>query len=232
MTEPSDTVMALYEVSIWVIPIFISVVLHEIAHGVAALYFGDTTAKDNDRLSLNPIRHIDPFGTVFFPIMLVASGAPFTFGWAKPVPVNFGNLRNPKRDMVFVALAGPLTNFLLAVLSLVALASFKMLHISLSYWWLNFFVKMILMNFSLMVFNLLPILPLDGGRILTGILPMKWAIAFSKTERLGFMIAITILIVIPLLGDHFGYDFDFVRQFLGAAVQALTKTSAELFGLV
>lgn len=220
-----------YQLSTWVIPVVLAILLHEIAHGYVAYLCGDMTAKNAKRLSLNPFRHVDVFGTVLFPALLILSKAPFLFGWAKPVPVNFGALKNPKKDMVWVALAGPATNFLLALLAFGILSFYKyVIDVFPSYWMQQTLVNTVLFNFSIMVFNLIPILPMDGGRILTGLLPMKWAIAFSKTEKYGFIVLVSLLIFIPLLGDSFAQDWNFIPRFLAYAVQNLVVFFAKAFG--
>ena len=171
-------------------PILLSIILHEIAHGWVANRLGDDTAAKAGRLTLNPLPHIDPFGSVILPLMLAASGSSFLFGWAKPVPVRFGNLGNPKRDMVAVALAGPVTNLVLAVLFTLAAHGAARLG-------LTPVVAMCLvgvqMNVVLAVFNLIPILPLDGGRVLVGLLPMPAAIALSRLEPYGMLIVMALL---------------------------------------
>ncbi len=212
------------------IAIFTAIVFHEIAHGLAALYCGDETAKNKGRLTLNPFRHVDLFGTIVFPTLLILTNAPFAFGWAKPVPVDFSCLKHPKKDMVIVAAAGPLTNFVLAILSFVFLSFFKnVLEISPDALIVKFLVNMIVFNFSLMAFNLIPILPMDGGRILTGLLPMRLAILFSKTEKYGFFILITLLIFIPFIGDNAGVNLDIIPKFLGFFVQKLLYFFTNLF---
>ena len=171
-------------------PILLSIILHEIAHGWVANRLGDDTAAKAGRLTLNPLPHIDPFGSVILPLMLAVSGSSFLFGWAKPVPVRFGNLGNPKRDMVAVALAGPVTNLVLAVLFTLAAHGAARLG-------LTPVVAMCLvgvqMNVVLAVFNLIPILPLDGGRVLVGLLPMPAAIALSRLEPYGMLIVMALL---------------------------------------
>jgi Zn-dependent protease len=177
------------------IPIIFAITLHEAAHGYVALRFGDNTALRLGRISLNPAHHIDPFGTIILPAMLMLlSGGNMLFGWAKPVPVNYGNLRKPKRDMVWVAAAGPLANLLMAFIWALLL---KVTLISPVFAYTEALQEMsqvgITMNVSLMVLNLLPILPLDGGRILNGLLPVKLAWKHSQTESYGLFIVIALM---------------------------------------
>ena len=216
----------------WAVPVVLGVVLHEMAHGFVALRFGDTTARDARRLTLNPLRHVDPVGTVLFPLVLVLSRSPFVFGWAKPVPVDFSRLKNPKRDMVWVALAGPAMNFVLALAALAALGVMQNAAFSAAPVVVRMLLNAVLFNFSLMTFNLIPVLPLDGGRILTGILPMRQAIRFARTEKYGFGVIALLLIFLPLLGDYTERNFDFVSRFLAFSVQKLTYFFAGLFGLI
>ncbi|MBQ8346731.1 MAG: twin-arginine translocase TatA/TatE family subunit [Alphaproteobacteria bacterium] len=216
----------------WGIPVVLAIVLHEIAHGCAAFYFGDTTARDNGRLSLNPLRHVDPVGTVIFPLVLILSRTPFVFGWAKPVPVDFRRLKNPKKDMVWVALAGPAMNFFLAFAAFAVLSVCKnVFQAVLSEGLLNVLLNTIVFNFSVMVFNLIPVLPMDGGRIITGLLPFPWAVRFAKTEKYGFGIIALLLIFLPVLGNYIGRDFDFISRFLAFAVQKMFVFFAGFFGL-
>lgn len=208
-----------------------AILLHEIAHGVVALYFGDTTAKDNKRLSLNPLHHIDVFGTVIFPALLFLSNAPFLFGWAKPVPVDFRALKNPKKDMIWVALAGPAMNFALGLSALGGVA--LMAHFEYFNQPALFFLSQTtLFNFSLTVFNLLPVLPLDGGRVLTGLLPMPAAVSFAQTEKYGMFFMLMLLIGLPLLGDEIGVDLDVVGRYLSHAVKGMLSFFVKLFGIV
>lgn len=224
-----DTVLSWLE---WGIPVVLAIVLHEIAHGCAAFYFGDTTARDGGRLSLNPLRHVDPVGTVIFPLLLILSRTPFVFGWAKPVPVDFRRLKNPKKDMVWVALAGPAMNFFLAFAAFAVLSVCKNIFQAVpSEGFLNILLNTIVFNFSIMMFNLIPVLPMDGGRIITGLLPFPWAVRFAKTEKYGFGIIALLLIFLPLLGNYIGRDFDFISRFLAFAVQKIFVFFAGFFGL-
>ncbi len=216
----------------WAIPVVLAVVLHEVAHGYAAFCFGDTTAKDMKRLSLNPLRHIDPVGTVLFPLLLILTGAPFVFGWAKPVPVNFSRLKNPKKDMVWVALAGPAMNLFQALCAFFVLSVCKnILHTDLPAEVQRFLLNIAVLNLSVMVFNLIPILPMDGGRIVTGLLPLPWAVRFAKTERNGFGIIAFLLILLPVLGNYIGRDLDVISRFLAFSVQKLVLFLVGFFGL-
>ena len=187
------------KITVYAIPLIFAITLHEAAHAYAARYFGDSTAYMLGRMTLNPLKHIDPVWTILVPIVTLLV-SPFVFGAAKPVPVNFGALRNPKRDMIWVAAAGPLANLIMMVMW----AIIGKVAISLGASGPVYFVALvaeagIFVNALLMVFNLFPLLPLDGGRILTGLLPNKMAYAFSRTEPYGMFILIA-LIVTGVLG--------------------------------
>lgn len=187
------------EIAIVAVPIIVAITLHEAAHGYAARHFGDDTAQRAGRITLNPLRHIDPFGTILLPGLLLLSHAGFVFGYAKPVPVNFAGLRHPKRDMIWVAAAGPAMNFLLAALS--ALGMFVLLqtgatnHIAFDVLWTS-----VEINLVLAIFNLIPIPPLDGGRVAVGILPHPLSLALARLDRFGMLLLVAIFIVLPLLG--------------------------------
>jgi Zn-dependent protease len=187
-------------VAIYALPVLFAITVHEAAHGYAARFFGDPTAHMLGRITLNPARHIDPVGTLLMPLLLyVATAGAFLFGYAKPVPVNFGRLRHPKRDMVWVALAGPASNFAMALAW--SVAAYGLLAAGVTE---RFFLEMaragVLVNLVMFAFNLFPLPPLDGGRILVGLLPMRAAIALSSVERWGFFIVLA-LVVSGVLGN-------------------------------
>lgn len=177
--------------AVYALPIVFAITLHEAAHAYAAKYFGDNTAYSLGRMSLNPIKHIDPVGTLLIPIVLFFLQSPFLFGYAKPVPVEFGRLRNPKRDMAWVALAGPGANFVMALMWLLFSLGLLAFHVSEPY-----FLKMakagVETNLVIMAFNLFPIPPLDGGRVMTSILPNRQAYQYAKLEPYGFFIVLAL----------------------------------------
>lgn len=184
-------------ISIWALPVVLAVVLHEVAHGWMADRLGDNTARFMGRLTLNPMKHIDPFGTILIPLMLIVAGSPFLFGYAKPVPVDFRKLRNPKRDMIWVAAAGPVTNLLLALASTLLLAAVVQMPQNMI-WMAEPLALMcqasIIINLVLFIFNLIPLPPLDGGRVAVGLLPGPLAYQLSRVEPYGFLIIVALLI--------------------------------------
>jgi Zn-dependent protease len=190
-----DIANLIQTVAIYALPVLFAITVHEAAHGYAARHFGDRTAEMLGRITLNPIKHIDPVGTILMPLLLYfATSGAFLFGYAKPVPVRFGNLRNPKRDMVWVALAGPGANLAQAVLwgaAMILLQSMDVQEV--------FFLKMceggLLVNVVMFAFNLFPLPPLDGGRILVGLLPYRQAEMVSRIEPWGFFIVMGLVII-------------------------------------
>ncbi len=210
----ANTSAALYTASTWIIPVLLAVTLHEAAHGYAARLFGDNTAWMMGRVTLNPFKHVDPFGTIILPGLLLLARSPFLFGYAKPVPVNFGALRNPRRDMVFVALAGPGTNIALALISALLLYLARLAPEPASDWITQNLVNSIIINVVLAVFNMLPIPPLDGGRVAVGLLPAPLAKRYAGLEPYGFFIILLIIFVLPLAGQNLGVDLNFFSRFI------------------
>ncbi|MDO9564687.1 MAG: site-2 protease family protein [Bradyrhizobium sp.] len=209
--------ISFYGISVWVLPLIIAITFHEAAHAFAARRLGDNTAYDLGRVSFNPLKHIDPFGTVLLPGILLLSQAPFLFGYAKPVPVNFRNLRNPRLGMVWVALAGPGANIALALLAALAFHVLPLAPAETAKWLADNLKNALIINVLLAVFNMLPIPPLDGGRVAVGLLPNVLAYPLSRLEPYGMLILIGVLIVLPLAGSQFGLNLD--------VISALVRTS-------
>jgi Zn-dependent protease len=206
--------ITLYDLSVWVLPLVIAITFHEAAHGYVAHALGDNTAFERGRVSFNPLRHIDPFGTLILPAMLLLSHSPFLFGYAKPVPVNFRALRHPKTDMVWVALAGPATNIALALAAALAFHGVGYVPANAAPWVADNLKNAILINVVLAVFNMLPIPPLDGGRVAVGLLPRVLGAPLARLEPFGMLILIGILILLPLAGAQFGLNLDVISAIL------------------
>ena len=216
-TESGSVNITLYGLSVWVLPLVIAITFHEAAHAFVAHRLGDNTAWELGRVSFNPIRHIDPFGTLMLPAMLLLSHSPFLFGYAKPVPVNFQALNNPRLDMVFVALAGPATNILLALVAALALHALPFVPANAAQWIFDNLKNALIINVVLAVFNMMPIPPLDGGRVAVGLLPRPLSAALARLEPYGMMILIGILILVPLAGSQFGLNLNIISVMLHSA---------------
>jgi Zn-dependent protease len=206
--------ITLYDFSVWVLPLVIAITFHEAAHGYVAHRLGDNTAYDLGRVSFNPIRHIDPFGTLIMPAILLMSHSPFLFGYAKSVPVNFRALSDPRIGMVLVALAGPATNIALALVAAAAFHGVGLLPESAAQWLADNLKNALVINVILAIFNMLPIPPLDGGRVAVGLLPRALALPLSRLEPFGMLILIGLLILLPLAGSQFGLNLDVISTTL------------------
>jgi len=225
----SETV--LYTASTWVLPVLLAITLHEAAHGFVAWKLGDDTAKVMGRVTFNPLKHVDKFGTILLPALLLLMRAPFLFGWAKPVPVDFHRLRNPKRDMVWVAAAGPGTNLALAFVSALLIHIALLTDDPLRGWLIANLANSVLINLVLAVFNLLPLPPLDGGRIAVGLLPRPYALALARLEKYGLFLIIGILFILPMIASQLGMRLNILGWLIGDLVEFLIRGIKTLAGL-
>ncbi len=211
------------------IPAILAITLHEAAHGYIALAFGDPTAKEANRLTLNPIRHIDPVGTIILPGMLALSHLPL-FGWAKPVPVDFYRLRNPRRDMIWVAAAGPGINIVLALLSAVLLHLAPLLDGNARSLLADALINSVQFNVILAVFNMLPLPPMDGGRVAVGILPDSLARPLARLEKYGMVILLALLIGLPWVGSLVGLNLNIVSWIVVPIAERIVELIAAVAG--
>ena len=220
----------LFLISVLAIPAIIAITLHEAAHGYVAWKFGDDTALRMGRVTFNPLRHIDPFGTIILPGLLLLAHAPFLFGYAKPVPVNFRRLDNPRRDMVWVALAGPGTNVALALAAGFLAHLLPFMPQFAANWFGYSLAYAIIINLSLAALNMIPLPPLDGGRVAVGLLPDWLAFPLARTERYGILLLLGLLILLPMIGERLGVNLDVVRWVIGSVVEFLYNLVAAVTG--
>lgn len=226
-----DPVRLLYLVSALAVPVVIAITFHEAAHGFVAWRLGDDTARRLGRVTFNPLKHIDPFGTILLPALLLLSGARFLFGYAKPVPVRFDRLRHPRRDMVLVAAAGPATNLVLALASALLVHVAARLPSGPQNWALTALSASIYLNVLLAVFNMLPLPPLDGGRVAVGLLPKRLALPLARLERWGIVILIAGLFFLPFIGRQFGMELNPFGWLIDVPVSRLQAIITDLAGL-
>jgi Zn-dependent protease len=219
-----------YIISVWLLPLLFAITFHEAAHGYVARFLGDPTASQLGRVSLNPLRHIDPFGTVLLPGLLLLARAPFLFGYAKPVPVNFRALRHPRMGMILVSAAGPAMNIALAVIAALGFHLVVYLPPTAAQWTALNLKNAVVINAILAVFNMFPLPPLDGGRIAVGLLPTALGRGLARLEPYGMVILIGLIIVLPLLGAQLGVDLAFVSQAISIATDAVIKVIMRITG--
>jgi Zn-dependent protease len=219
-----------YLATIWVIPALIAITFHEAAHGFVAHLLGDDTAWRLGRVTFNPLKHIDPVGTILLPGMLLLLRSPFLFGYAKPVPVNFRALRSPRIGMVLVAAAGPAMNIALAIIAALAFHLVRYLPDTVALWLAANLRNALLFNVVLAVFNLFPLPPLDGGRILVGVLPVAAGRVLARLEPFGIAILLALFIVLPVLGTTLGLDLGGVSHALAFATHAVIGAIVYLTG--
>lgn len=217
-------------ISVMLLPLVLAITFHEAAHGFVAWRCGDDTAYRMGRVTFNPLRHIDPFGTIILPVMLrFATG--FAFGYAKPVPVNANRFRHYRRDMILVAAAGPGSNLILAFISALLLHVTPFLPAVAQEWAIEMLSFSIMINVVLALFNMLPLLPLDGGRVVSALLPRDLSMAYQRTERWGMFILIGLLVILPMLGSQFGVDINILGWILGPAYSYVGSLIGHLAGL-
>lgn len=227
-----DEQSLIYKISTWVLPIVLAVTFHEASHGWVAWKLGDDTAFNQGRVTFNPIKHIDPFGTIILPaLLLLVSGGKMSFGFAKPVPVNFWALNKPRRDMVLVALAGPGANLILAIISATLFHVVEWAPRDIQPWLYANLMMSILFNLILGIFNMIPLPPLDGGRVAVGILPAPLAQQLARLERAGFGIILGALFVLPWLGGLVGLDLNIFMWIVGIPAFELADFIIKMVGV-
>jgi Zn-dependent protease len=228
----ADITTGVLQAALLALPIVIAITFHEAAHGYVARLCGDDTATRLGRVTFNPLKHIDLFGTILLPAFLLLSHTGILFGYAKPVPVNFAGLRHPRRDMIWVAAAGPATNIALAAASTLFLALALRAGAAPDGAWVTLFLGSLEINLVLAVLNLLPLPPLDGGRVATGLLPPALAVRYARIERYGFAILIGALFLLPWVGDRLGLDLNVFGWLVGKPTEWLLHAALRAIGAV
>ena len=220
----------IYTFSIWILPVLIAITFHEAAHAFVARALGDDTASRLGRVSLNPLKHIDLFGTILLPGFLLLARSPFLFGYAKPVPVKFRALRNPRSGMILVAAAGPAMNIALAIAAALGFRLLGYLPDTAVQWAAENLKNALIINVILAVFNMFPIPPLDGGRIVVSLLPNFLALRLARLDRYGMAILIALFIVLPMLGSQTGVDLSFVPRLISTCTETLIALILKVTG--
>jgi Zn-dependent protease len=232
MTIPAEYAQLFQQIAVGALPIIFAITLHEAAHGFVASWLGDDTALRMGRVTLNPIKHIDLVGTIILPlILLLGSRGMFMFGYAKPVPVRFDRLNKPRRDMVFVALAGPVTNIILAVISALLLYATPYLPGFIQKWTVYSLLYSIDFNIIIALFNMIPLPPLDGGRVAVGILPDALAIPLARSERYGMLVLLGLLFVLPVIGQAVHMDLNIIAYLLQTPFDWVRQLVFEIAGI-
>jgi Zn-dependent protease len=222
--------MILYTASTWVLPVLLAITLHEAAHALVAHRLGDDTAYRLGRVTLNPLKHVDLFGTILLPGLLLFLRSPVLFGYAKPVPINFRALRQPRRDMVLVAVAGPATNLLLATAAALAIHLLPYMPSGTAGWVAHNLKNALIINVVLAVFNMLPLPPLDGGRVAVGILPNFLAVPLVRLEPYGMVILLALIFLLPVIGMQMGRDFNVISYLITTPTEVILRAILRVTG--
>ena len=226
-----DLTKTAYTASTWILPVLIAITFHEAAHAYAAFKLGDDTAYRQGRVTFNPLKHVELFGTVLVPAVLLLTASPFLFGWAKPVPVAFNRLSNPRRDMALVAFAGPATNVILATVSALLFHVVGSLPTNAASWVGQTLYQSVVLNLLLAIFNMIPIPPLDGSRIALSVMPGALARPYVKLERFGFLILLGLVFLLPMIGREIGMNLNVFGWLVGTPLARVLPTFEWMAGI-